>query len=231
MEVNWGSKFLCQLLLKEKCMKEKYVYNLLKNFGDINQIIQHANDQLATLGFIINNELIQGEEYLILNCENFRCLDIDLKEENYLSKIKDEHLFNSNFKKNEISLYILIIDYIIENNENLKIYNDDISYESLCLQLNIKNTNFQKAILNKLIAYNWLEKKDGYLALGYRFYTDLIRYFTLGNLDKCSLCNTEIIVEVKQCTNCSSSYHVHCFNQLAKKLALCFTCKNSLFNN
>ncbi|SBS86632.1 conserved Plasmodium protein, unknown function [Plasmodium malariae] len=152
------------------CLKEKYVYNLLNKFGDVNQIIQHMNEKLEVLGFIVNNELIKGEEYLILNCgklkrpENNTSVDVAFN-------IKEEYLFNSHFKKNEISLYYLIIDYIVNNNKYLKIDCDETSYESLCLKLNIKNTNVQKSILDKLIAYNWLKFEDGQLAPGLRFFT------------------------------------------------------------
>ncbi|SCO92928.1 conserved Plasmodium protein, unknown function [Plasmodium malariae] len=227
MDTEWASKILSQLLIKEKCLKEKYVYNLLNKFGDVNQIIQHMNEKLEVLGFIVNNELIKGEEYLILNCgklkrpENNTSVDVAFN-------IKEEYLFNSHFKKNEISLYYLIIDYIVNNNKYLKIDCDETSYESLCLKLNIKNTNVQKSILDKLIAYNWLKFEDGQLAPGLRFFTDLIKFFPLNNLDKCSLCNNSIIVKNMQCTNCLSVYHIHCFNALAKKLELCFICKNSL---
>ncbi|SCP04822.1 conserved Plasmodium protein, unknown function [Plasmodium ovale] len=228
MEIEWAAKILSQLLIKEKCLKEKYVFDLLKNFGDVNQIIQHLNEKLGVLGFVVNNELINGEEYLILNCEKLKRPGNKSKNDNSLANLKDEHLFNSKFKKNEISLYYLIIDYIINNNENLKIDDGEITYESLCLKLNIKSTNAQESILDKLIVHNWLKREGGHVALGIRFFTDLIKLFPLSNLDKCSLCNNAIIVENRQCTNCLSSYHIHCFNALAKKLALCFICKNSL---
>ncbi|GAW81575.1 hypothetical protein, conserved [Plasmodium gonderi] len=230
MENDWAARILSQLLIKEKCLKEKYVFSLLKKFGDVNQIIQHANEQLESLGFIVNNELINGEEYFIISCEK---LAIPRKDENMNESlnslnIKDEYLFNSLFKKNEISLYYLIIDYIISNNKYLSMDSGDITYETLCLKMNIKNVNTQKSILDKLLFHNWLQKEQGELSLGMRFFTDLIKYFSLTNLDKCSLCNNAIIVENRRCTNCLSVYHIHCFKALANKLALCFICKNSL---
>lgn len=232
MEVEWAARILSQLLIKEKCLKEKYVFNLLKKFGDVNHIVQHANEQLESLGFIINNELINGEEYFIIGCEKLtiprKSSQADTSPESVSLNIKEEHLFNSLFKTNEISLYYLIIDYIVSNNRYLRVDGGEVTYESLCLELNIKNANVQKAILNKLLAHNWLRKEQGELALGLRFFTDLIKYFPLTNLDKCSLCNNAVIVESRQCTNCLSIYHIHCFNALANKLALCFICKNSL---
>ncbi|CRG94041.1 conserved Plasmodium protein, unknown function [Plasmodium gallinaceum] len=228
MEVEWASKILAQLLIKEKCLKEKCVINLMKKFGDVNQIIQHMNEKLEVLGFIVNNELINGEEYLILNCEKLKNPGDNSSEKNSIN-VKDEYLFNSKFKKIEISLYYLIIDYIINNNKNLKIDNGEITYESLCLKLNIKNANIQKSILDKLIFHNWLKNIDeGKLALGIRFYTDLVKFFPLNNLEKCSLCNNAIIVENSKCINCFSVYHLHCFNALASNLSLCFICKNTL---
>ncbi|KAI4837050.1 hypothetical protein MKS88_003517 [Plasmodium brasilianum] len=158
MDTEWASKILSQLLIKEKCLKEKYVYNLLNKFGDVNQIIQHMNEKLEVLGFIVNNELIKGEEYLILNCgklkrpENNTSVDVAFN-------IKEEYLFNSHFKKNEISLYYLIIDYIVNNNKYLKIDCDETSYESLCLKLNIKNTNVQKSIRKNLKEEKMKKKK------------------------------------------------------------------------
>lgn len=196
MEIEWASKILTQLLIQEKCLKEKYASDLLKRFGDINRIIHYMNEKLETLGFVVNNELINGEEYLILNCEKHKIPGHRSNDNGLELNIKEEYLFNSKLKKNEISLYYLIIDYILNNNKNLKINDTEISYESLCIQLNIKNANTQKSIMDKLIVNNWLKNVNGYLSLGIRFFTDLIKYFPLNNLEKCSLCNNAIIVEV-----------------------------------
>ncbi|CDO66462.1 conserved Plasmodium protein, unknown function [Plasmodium reichenowi] len=230
MEVEWASKILSQLLIKEKCLKEKDVYALMGKFGDVNKIIHHMNEKLEPLGFIVNNELIKGEEYIILNSERMRnpSNKDSTRENEPFVNVKEEYLFNSKLKKNEISLYYLIIEYIISNNKNLKIDIGDTTYKSLCVQLNIKNAHTQKNILDKLIFYNWIEKKSGELTLGIRFFTDLIKFFPLDNLDKCSLCNNAIIVENKRCSHCLSVYHPHCFNHLAEKLSLCFVCKNAL---
>ncbi|KYN97438.1 hypothetical protein PGSY75_1368300, partial [Plasmodium gaboni] len=212
------------------CIKEKDVYTLMGKFGDINKIIHHMNEKLEPLGFIVNNELIKGEEYIILNSERMRNpsnKSVNKENEPFVN-VKEEYIFNSKFKKNEISLYYLIIEYIISNNKYLKIDIGDTTYQSLCSQLNIKNAHTQKNILDKLIFYKWIEKESGELKLGIRFFTDLIKFFPLNNLDKCSLCNNAIIVEDKRCSNCLSVYHPHCFNNLAEKLSLCFVCKNAL---
>ncbi|CAD2109060.1 conserved Plasmodium protein, unknown function [Plasmodium vinckei] len=226
LEIEWAAKLLTQLLVHEKCMKEKYAAELFKRFGDINQIIHYMNDHLDPLGFIVNNELINGEEYLILNCEKHKIPEYQWNDTELELNLKEEHLFNSKLKKNEISLYYLIIDYIVNNNENLKINDTEMSYESLCLQLNIRNANTQKSIMDRLIVNDWLKNENGYLSLGTRFFTDLIKYFPLNKLEKCSLCNKAIIVENIQCKNCMALYHAHCFNGLANKLSLCYICKS-----
>ncbi|ETW27672.1 hypothetical protein PFUGPA_02632 [Plasmodium falciparum Palo Alto/Uganda] len=117
-------------------------------FGDVNKIIHHMNEKLEPLGFIVNNELIKGEEYIILNSERMRnpSNKDSTRENEPFVNVKEEYLFNSKLKKNEISLYYLIIEYIISNNKNLKIDIGDTTYKSLCVQLNIKNAHTQKNI-------------------------------------------------------------------------------------